>query len=219
MSNQFIVYVVDDDPAVLESMTWLIESVHYEVKPFINSDDFLRVYDPQRPSCLILDVRMPGVSGMELQEILHKKQIKLPIIFITAHGDVTVAVRAMKQGAFNFLTKPVNHQELLETMNKALKRDAARLSQFQHKADVMQRRGTLTPREFEVMSHMVNGKLTRDIAEYLGISSNTVDIHRAKVMRKMCVKSLAELISLAFSANLIPCHRLVNEIDEESFCC
>lgn len=196
------VYIVDDDKEVTDSLCWLIESVGYKVKIFHNPQKFLSDYEHQ-PGCLVLDVRMPEMSGLELQEVLKERQIKIPIIFITGHGDIPMAVRAMKYGATEFLTKPVNNQVLLETINKAIKLDTKQREQEIENAKVLARFDRLTPREREVMELMVKGKLTKVIADNLGISPNTAELHRAKVMKKMEVKALAELVTLAVSNNIV----------------
>lgn len=200
--NKSTVFIVDDDKEVTESLLWLIESVGYQVEVFHNPQVFLERYE-QRPGCLVLDVRMPEMSGLELQETLKEKNITLPIIFITGHGDIPMAVRAMKSGASEFLTKPVNNQILLETINKAIKFDHKLRESRLENAKLAARFERLTPREKEVMMLMVKGKLTKVIADKLGISPNTAELHRAKVMKKMEVKALAELVTLVVSTQLL----------------
>ncbi len=203
MEHDQIVYVIDDDKDVTEAIYWLIQSVGYQVKTYHTTDAFFAEYDELTPSCMILDVRMPGMSGLELQEKLLKQGIKIPIIFITAHADVTTAVRAMKSGAEDFLTKPLNSHLLLESVYRALRNDNSRIERQKRNADIYLRAGLLTPREREVMKLMVAGKLSKTIASTLNISVNTVETHRAKVMKKMQAKSLAELVALTLSSGLV----------------
>ena len=203
MENKATVYIVDDDHEVTSSLKWLIESVGYHVRVFHQPSDFLRNYQQGQVGCLILDVRMPEMSGLEVQEIMRRKQIHIPIIFITGHGDIPMAVRAMKFGATEFLTKPVNNQMLLENINKAIKLDIQRREEAQEVAILRKRYERLTPREKQVMELMIAGKLTKVIADELGISPNTAELHRAKVMKKMEVKTLAELVNLTISNQLL----------------
>src|SRR3990167_4443019 len=188
-----LVYVVDDNEGVIESTRWLIESVGYHVKCFKGAKQFLDEYNPEVPGCLVLDVRMPEVSGLELQETLVKKGNLIPIIFITAHGDVAVAVRAMKKGAMDFLTKPTNGQVLLEAINKAVRQDLQRRQSEEKSSEIMERMNSLSPREKEVMQLVVGGRLTKTIADRLGVSMRTVEMHRSNIMKKMKVNSQAEL--------------------------
>ncbi len=193
------IFVVDDDDAVTQAMSWLIESVGYSVKIFNNAQAFLDNYRNES-GCLILDVRMPEVSGLELQDILLSRGINIPVIFVTAHGDVPMAVRAMKKQAVDFLTKPVNNQMLLESINRAIRIDTKNREALAKKEVYQSLEHQLTPREHEVMLLMIEGNSTKAIASQLGISPNTAELHRAKVMKKMQVKTLAELVSMAYSA-------------------
>ncbi len=199
MNHEATVYVIDDDIEVTESLRWLIESVNYKVVTFPNAEAFLQTKNIEEPGCLVLDMRMPNISGLELQEALNQQQIKIPIIFITGHGDIPMAVRAMKAGAIDFLTKPVNNQILLETINKAIKRSIQQQKTSEKNAELNARIHQLTPREREVMDLMVLGKHTKAIANELQISPNTVELHRAKVIKKMGVKTVAELVALTIS--------------------
>ena len=203
MEQQATVWVVDDDKAVLESLQWLMESVGYTVKTFTKAMDFLSTYEPIRIGCLVVDVRMQGMTGLELQESMGKRGIKIPVIFITGHGDVSMAVRAMKAGAMEFLSKPVNNQILLEAVNKAILKDIEIKKQSKQNEHAIALVKTLTPREFEVMGLMVAGKLNKIIAYELGISLSTVELHRAKVMKKIKVRSLAQLVRLVMANNLL----------------
>jgi len=199
-----LVYVVDDNEGVIESTRWLIESVGYHVKCFKGAKQFLDEYNPEVPGCLVLDVRMPEVSGLELQETLVKKGNLIPIIFITAHGDVAVAVRAMKKGAMDFLTKPTNGQVLLEAINKAVRQDLQRRQSEEKSSEIMERMNSLSPREKEVMQLVVGGRLTKTIADRLGVSMRTVEMHRSNIMKKMKVNSQAELAWLVLRNGLLP---------------
>ncbi len=196
MVDEPIVFILDDEEEVARSLRWLIESVGYRTQLYYRSNDFLMAYQAHQRGCLVVDIRMPHISGLELQIILNKNNINLPIIFITGHGDIAMAVRAMKAGAVDFLTKPLNNQVLLESINKAIQLDAKTHSELKLSHEVTQREERLTPREREVMELMLMGKLTKAIAYQLNISTHTAEIHRSRVLRKMNVKSLAELISL-----------------------
>jgi len=196
------VFIVDDDEAMRESLTWLIESVGLTVKTFSSADDFLKAYYPGRPGCLLLDVRMPGMSGLELQEYLKKQQVTVPVIMITGHGDVPMAVRAMKVGAVDFIEKPFNDEQLLESIRNALSIDEERRDDQAFKAEIASRLALLTPRESEVMQMVTDGKSNKEIANTLGVSAKTVEAHRAKVMEKMQASSLAELVRLVVSSHL-----------------
>lgn len=191
------VAIIDDDPEVTASLSWLIESVGYKVKTYTEVEGFLTTLTHESPNCLILDIRMPVMSGFELQEILKTKRTNVPIIFITGHGDIPMAVHAMKEGAINFLTKPINNQILLETINKAVRQNLSQREQEEKTIQIIKRVQRLTPREHEVMCLMVKGKLTKTIADQLNISQSTVELHRSKVMKKMEVSSFAELVSLS----------------------
>src|SRR5574337_115023 len=196
MNHEATVYVIDDDIEVTESLRWLIESVHYKVVTYPNAESFLQIKHIDEPGCIVLDMRMPNMSGLELQEALNQQHIKIPIIFITGHGDIPMAVRAMKAGAIDFLTKPVNNQILLETINKAIKRSIQQQKDSEKSAELHAKITQLTPREREVMNLMVLGKHTKAIANDLMISPNTVELHRAKVIKKMGVRTVAELVAL-----------------------
>lgn len=191
------VFVVDDDQAMRNSLKWLISSVGLRVECSGSADEFLRTHQAGRPGCLLLDVRMPGMSGLELQEILESEGITLPVIIITGHGDVAMAVRAMKAGAIDFIEKPFNDELLLESIRRALSLDE-RLRHIQlERAEVAERLVQLTPREREVMEMVTEGKSNKEIANDLGVSAKTVEAHRARVMEKMQAGSLAELVRMA----------------------
>lgn len=195
-----IVYVVDDDQAMVESLSWIIESVGLKVKTFTRAQDFLEIYDRNQPGCLLLDVRMPGMSGPELQLKLNDEPYPhLPIIFISGHGDVPLAVRVMKAGAVDFLTKPFNDQVLLESINKALRVDKSNRDKLQENAQAEAKFALLSPREVQVLQGIVAGKQNKVISSELKISLKTVEAHRASVMKKMSVKSVPELVKLVLT--------------------
>lgn len=190
------VFVVDDDPDVRASLRWLIGSVGLKVEAFAQGQEFLDHYDPTRAGCLVLDVRMPGMSGLELQDCLRLKRLEIPIIFITGHGDVPIAIRSMKAGAFDFLQKPFNDQDLLERIQQAIKKDALLREQRLSREHVAAQFSQLTPRENQVLQLVVAGKANKQIGTELDISQKTVEIHRAKVMKKLQASSIAELVRL-----------------------
>ena len=202
-----IVYVVDDDQAMVESLTWIIESVGFKVQAYTRAQDFLDHYHPNQHGCLLLDVRMPGMSGPELQTRLKSMgSPTLPIIFISGHGDVPLAVRVMKAGAIDFLTKPFNDQVLLESINKALRVDKANREKRQECAQARAKFALLSPREIQVLQGIVAGKPNKVVSAELNISLKTVEAHRASVMKKMGVKSVPELVKLV----------LTNTVEEET---
>ena len=188
-----IVYVVDDDEAVRSSLKWLINSVDIEVQTFAGASEFLDIALPDRPACLIVDVRMPGMSGLELQRQLVDRSINLPVIVITGHGDVEMAVRAMKAGAFDFIQKPFNDQVLLDLLQSALEKHAEQSKETAERRRITARMDELTERERQVMNGIVDGESNRQIAARLGLSEKTIEFHRSKVMRKMEAGSLADL--------------------------
>lgn len=190
------VYVVDDDAAMRDALTLLLSSVGYLSKAYSGAGEFLDEYDSGQHACLLADIRMPGMSGLELQEELNQRSIDIPIIFITGHGDIPMAVEAMKGGAVDFLQKPFRDQDVLDRINVALQRDFDRREADRDSSAVRERLATLTPREEEVMKRVVSGQANKVIALDLGVSQRTVEIHRARVMRKMGARSLAELVRL-----------------------
>ena len=196
------VFIVDDDPAVLKSLSRLLRSVQLEVATFSSPHDFLEQHDPHVAGCLVLDMSMPGLNGLELQEALKEKGSAIPIIFLTGHGDVHGSVLAMKSGALDFLTKPVNHDELISAIQKALEKDHIARAARAELDDIRERLATLTPREREVLSHVVSGQLNKQIANDLGTVEKTIKVHRARVMEKMKVGSLAELVRLTERARI-----------------
>ena len=192
-----IVFVVDDDVSVRESLRDLLESVGLRVQVFESADAFLTSRLPDVASCLVLDVRLPGRSGLEFQAELTKAGISLPIIFITGHGDIPMSVRAMKSGAVEFLTKPFRDQDLLEAVRAAIERDRARREQESSIAALKTRFGSLTAREKEVIGYVSAGFLNKQIAAEMSISEVTVKVHRRNIMQKMNARSLAELVRMA----------------------
>jgi FixJ family two-component response regulator len=194
-----IVFVVDDDRAARESLSWLIGSVHLRVAAFASAAEFLTTYPPGQPGCLITDVRMPGLSGLDLQAELKRRGIEIPVIVVTGHGDVPMAVRAMKAGAVDFVEKPFNDQVLIDLVQKAVERSLAAARGQVEKRDVRARLDQLTPRERQVLDMIAAGESNKGIAHALGISEKTVEAHRAHVMEKMQARSLAELMKFVIA--------------------
>ena len=200
MTSNPTVFVVDDDQAMRNSLKWLIESVAMQVETYESADQFIKNYYPGRSGCLLLDVRMPGMSGLELQEYLIEHMISIPIIIITGHGDVPMAVRAMKAGAVDFIEKPFNDELLLESIRTALNLDVEQRASQAERAEIAARLAHLTPREHEVMEMVTNGRANKEIALTLGVSAKTVEAHRARVMEKMQARSLADLVKMHMNA-------------------
>lgn len=201
MNIEPIVFVVDDDQAMRNSLKWLIESVGMQVETYASASEFIDSYYPGRAGCLLLDVRMPGMSGLELQAYLSRQEIRIPIVIITGHGDVSMAVRAMKAGAVDFIEKPFNDQALLDSIRNALDFDEQQRSLQAQRAEIAARLAQLTPREHEVMEMVTDGRSNKEIAAELGVSAKTVEAHRARVMDKMQADSLAELVRMALIAS------------------
>jgi FixJ family two-component response regulator len=191
------VFIIDDDPSARKSLSWLVESVDLHAETYESAASFLDVFDPERPGCLISDIRMPGMSGLELQERLRAIGSYLPIILITGYGDIASAVRAMKGGAIDFLEKPVGDQQLLDRVQWAITRDASFRANRSELMRVGQRLSLLTRREREVMALVVEGHSSKEIAGVLNVSFKTVEAHRAKIMRKMEAKSVPHLIRMS----------------------
>ena len=197
MKQDPVVFVIDDDRMIRDGLQGLIRSVGLRVETFASAEDFLVAKRPDVPACLVLDVRMPGVSGLDLQLKLSEAGIHIPIIFITGHGDIPMSVRAMKEGAYEFLTKPVRGQDLLDAIQKAIASDRERRKEREELNEVRERFNTLTPREKEVLNLVVAGLLNKQIADQLGMSELTVKTHRAHVMEKTNAESLAHLVRMS----------------------
>jgi two-component system response regulator FixJ len=190
------VFVVDDDESVRGSLHFLLRSAGLESRAFGSAPEFLGAYDPAQPGCLVLDVRMPGMSGLELQQELNLRGAVIPVVFITGHGDIPMAVEAMQHGAHDFLQKPFRDEDLIERVRRALAKDAkARAALEEHKT-IREHLESLTPREREVLALMARGKPNKIMAHELGVSQRTVEIHRARVMEKSGASSLAELVRM-----------------------
>ncbi len=190
------IYIVDDDDGMRRALTALMTTVGYHAVPFARPGEFLAKFDPKQPGCLVLDVRMPEMSGLEIQQHLNRNGALVPVILMTGHGDIPMAVQAMKDGAFDFLQKPFRDQELLDRINAALKQDAENRAVVERHADLKGRAESLTPREREVMALVVDGRANKVIAIDLGLSERTVEIHRANVMEKMGARSVAHLVKM-----------------------
>lgn len=191
------VYVVDDDPALRDALSSLFRSVGLQVEVFGSAAEFLEKKLPEIPSCLVLDIRLPGVSGLDFQAQLAKAGIRMPVIFMTGHGDIPMSVRAMKAGAIDFLTKPFRDQDMLDAVFSALETDRKQIESDQSIADLSAHYESLTAREKEVMAYVTKGLMNKQIAGEMGLSEITVKIHRGHVMRKMAVRSLADLVRAA----------------------
>jgi two-component system response regulator FixJ len=202
MSTGTTVFVVDDDPSIRRALTRLIQSVGLAVEAFGSAQEFLQACDPERAGCLVLDIRMPQLSGLDLQQMLSSRNIELPIIFITGHGDVPTSVRAMKAGAMDLIQKPFQDQELLDAIQRAIARDAELRKRRAEHDSAAKRASLLTPREREVFSLVVSGMMNKEIAAKLGISEKTIKVHRARVMEKMQARSVAELVVLSQAAGV-----------------
>jgi len=197
------VFVVDDDRSVREGLVDMIESLGMQAKAFTSAQQFLQHKRPDSPACLVLDVRLPGLSGLDLQRQLGQSEHPIPIVFITGHGDIPMSVRAMKEGAVEFLTKPFRDQDLLDAIHQALKKDRAAREQRAKAAEVRRRYDSLTPREREVMQLVIAGRLNKQIAGELGTSEVTVKMHRGQVMHKMKAESVVELLRMAETMAII----------------
>ncbi len=202
--NGVVIHVVDDDAGVRKGLARLLEAAGYEVRCHASAGEFLIAETGDTPGCVLLDVRMPGPSGLDLQDALAKRGEPLPIVFLTGHGDIPMSVRALKAGAVDFLTKPVDRPTLLAAVDAALAQDAARRAERDGLRALQQRYERLTAREKEVLAHVVSGKLNKQIAADIGAAERTVKAHRAQVMQKMAVESLADLVRAASRLGLPP---------------
>lgn len=203
MSDQVTVFIVDDDEQVRSALTLLMESVGLKVQSYASAQEYLEQFDETRVGCLILDVRMPGISGLDLQTRLNEAKIHPPIIIITGHGDVPMAVRAVRSGAIDFIEKPFNNQVMLDCVHRAIEKDAVNRGESSRLQDIERHYNELTPREKEVLQYVIEGKRNKIIAAELQISQSTVEAHRSKVMEKMSANSLSDLMRMALSLKLI----------------
>lgn len=201
------VFIVDDDEAVRSSLKLLLKTLGLSAVTYASAPDFLAAFEPSQAGCLVLDIRMPGMSGLELQQELNARGALLPIIFITGHGDVPMAVEAMQHGAMDFLQKPFRDQDLIDRINKALERDRIGRELLDNRARILSLIESLTPREREVLEQVTQGKINKVIAAEMGLSQRTVEIHRARIMEKMGANSLAHLVRMVIDANNPPTQR------------
>jgi len=196
MKQESIVFIVDDDEAVRNSLRLLVKSVGLTATALVSAEEFLASYDPLQPGCLVLDVRMPGMSGLELQQQLNLRGAVIPVIFITGHGDIPMAVEAMQQGACDFLQKPFRDQDLINRIQRALEKDRANRVELGERNRIRERHEMLTPRERQVLALVTSGKANKAMAADLGLSQRTVEVHRARIMEKMGASSLAHLVRM-----------------------
>jgi FixJ family two-component response regulator len=204
MKRKCIIYVIDDDPSVRKSTTLLLKSEGYEVETYESAERFLDEVRNPRAGCIVLDVQMKGMNGLELQEELIKKHFELPIVFVTGFGDVPMSVRAMKKGAYDFLEKPFNDEEFLSAVRSALERNLSNLSMIKEKEKIFEEMMMLTDREKEILKYIIAGYMNKEISAKLGIAEPTVKIHRGHIMSKLCVDSIADLVRKAEKAGIIP---------------
>ncbi len=200
MNTKPVIHVVDDDDAIRDSIAWLLDGERYSVRTYATGEDFLARVEHCSPACVILDIRMPGMSGVEVHEQLTRNAVATPVVFVTGHGDVPMAVEAIKRGAFDFIEKPFNEQKLTSVIERALELDAQNAGQVAAQSVVAARLAKLSPREREVLDLVVKGKMNKTIADVMNISIKTVKAHRSKVMEKMCARSLAELVQAVLKA-------------------
>jgi FixJ family two-component response regulator len=203
-SNETTIYIVDDDPSIRTSLARLMRSVDLRAETFSSAQEFLERRPLDEPACMVLDIKMPGQTGLELQQELAAEGFDLPIIFLTGHGNVPVSVTAMKGGALDFLEKPVDDQDLLDAIGRAIDRSTRTRTERSERSAIRRRASRLTPRERQVFGLVVDGMLNKQVAGELGMSEKTVKVHRARVMQKMEADSLAELVRLAERAGITP---------------
>jgi FixJ family two-component response regulator len=199
-----VVFIVDDDLSVRKSLSRLLESLGFDTETFASGDEFLTRQKHQGVGCLVLDVRMPGLSGMDLQQELETTGDCMPIVFVTGHGDITMSVQAMKKGAVDFLTKPFNEDELLHAVNAAIEQDRRQKADRRELGDLLRRIDKLTPREAQILRYVIGGMLNKQIAFFLHISEKTVKIHRHHIVEKLGVSSVAQLAVMAEKAGVVP---------------
>jgi RNA polymerase sigma factor (sigma-70 family) len=204
MNSGSTVFLVDDEVSVLRAISRLLRSAGLNVETFRSAREFLQRYDPNAAGCLVLDIAMPGLNGLELERALNFKGIELPIIFLTGHGDITMSVQAMKRGALDFLTKPVNDEDLVTAIRAGLERDRTNREARAELAEIQQRVSTLTPRERQVLVEVISGKLNKQVAADLGVGEKTIKVHRARAIKKMKVQSLADLVRVTERAGIKP---------------
>ena len=204
ISGKSIIFVVDDDPLVRDSVSSLLRSVGLQTRVFASTSEFLQEKRPPLPSCLVLDVRLPGVSGLDFQAELSSHNIHIPIIFMTGHGDIPMSVRAMKAGAVEFLTKPFREQDMLDAVKLALERDQGRIESEKASSGLKSSFETLTPREREIMALVAAGLMNKQVAGKVGLSEITVKVHRGRIMQKMGARTLADLVRMAEALGVRP---------------
>jgi len=199
-----IVFVIDDDASMRRALSYLLQSAGYKVETHSSAEEFLRREHYDGVGCIILDVRMPGLSGMDLQEKLMGSDYRMPIIFLTGHGELSMGVEAMKKGAIDFLTKPCDDEQLLGAVHSAIEKDKQARGSYKEKQEVRGRIELLTPRENEILRYVISGMLNKQIALKLGIAEQTVKIHRGRIMEKLCAESVADLVRLTGKAGIEP---------------
>jgi FixJ family two-component response regulator len=198
------IFIIDDDASMLRALSYLLRSAGYKVETCSSAEKFLRRENYDGVGCIILDVRMPGLSGMDLQEKLMRFDYGMPIIFLTGHGELSMGVQAMKKGAIDFLTKPCDDEELLEAVRRAIEKDTQARGSYKEKQEIRRQIELLTPREKEILRYVIAGMLNKQIAAKLGIAEPTVKIHRGRVMEKLCAESVVDLVRLAGKAGIEP---------------
>jgi FixJ family two-component response regulator len=203
-TDQPVVFIIDDDASVRDALEDLLRSIGLNVQSFASTQKFLESERADAPGCIVLDVRLPGASGLEFQRTLRKLRVDLPVVFISGHGDISMSVEAIKAGAIDFLTKPLREQHLLDAIHAGIERDRARRSEEKNAAQLRERFDSLTPREREVLAHVVTGRPNKQIAAELKLSEMTVKIHRGQMMRKMRAKSLVDLVRMADTLKVSP---------------
>lgn len=203
-----VVYVVDDDQGMLDSTVWLLESVGLNALAFTSGQAFLDACDPALSACVVLDVRMPGMGGLNVQQALQARGVKMPVIFVSGHADVPIVVRAFKAGAYDFIEKPYNQQLLLDSVQQALSGGSTQHTASQDQTELDARLHSLTPRERDVLMPLVKGYTTREIAQLLGVSVKTIDLYRSRVMKRMQAQHLPDLVGMAIAAGLVDPLRL-----------
>jgi FixJ family two-component response regulator len=198
------IFIIDDDASMRRALSYLLQSAGYKVKTYASAEEFQRRERYDGVGCIILDVRMPGLSGMDLQEKLMRSDYLMPIIFLTGHGELSMGVQAMKKGAIDFLTKPCDDEQLLGAVHNAIEKDLQERGSFEEKQEIRRRIELLTPRENEILRYVIAGMLNKQIAGKLGIAEPTVKIHRGRIMEKLCAESVADLVRLSAKAGVEP---------------